>query len=131
MCFLIFQLIGLLVQCLLLFFLSYCAQLAVSRLVVMAADISPMDILTHIPLLAEESSCPYVFVTSKELLGQASSTKRPTSCVMVCPETKRKPRKPRTDKEGNVIPAKEPEEYKETYDEILKEIELLDSKIVY
>ena len=97
----------------------------------MAGDISPMDILTHIPLLAEESSCPYVFVTSKELLGQASSTKRPTSCVMICPNTRRKPRKSRTDKEGNEIPAKEPEEYKDSYEEILKEIEDLDSKISY
>ena len=57
-------------------------QRAHSRsLIVLAADISPMDILTHIPLLAEESGCAYVWVTSKELLGLASSTKRPTSCV--------------------------------------------------
>lgn len=36
-------------------------------------------------MLAEDAGCPYIFVTSKELLGQASSTKRPTSCVMMCP----------------------------------------------
>ena len=100
-------------------------------LVVMAADISPMDVLTHIPLLAEEANCPYIFVTSKELLGQASSTKRPTSCVMVCPNSKRRPRKPRTDKEGNVIAAKEPEDYKEAYAEVVKEVEELDNKIDY
>lgn len=97
----------------------------------MAADISPMDILTHIPLLAEEASCPYVFVTSKDLLGQASSTKRPTSCVMICPNSKRKPKKPRTDKDGKPIPVKEPEDYKDTYIEVTKEVEALDSHVSY
>ncbi|CEQ40110.1 SPOSA6832_01700, partial [Sporobolomyces salmonicolor] len=29
-------------------------------IVVLAADISPLDILTHIPVLAEESNCPYI-----------------------------------------------------------------------
>merc|ERR1712029_297416 len=98
-------------------------------MVVMAADISPMDILTHIPLLAEESACPYVFVTSKELLGQASSTKRPTSCVMICPNSKRKARKPKNDAQGNPVAAKEPEEYKEAYEECVKEVNELDNKI--
>jgi len=100
-------------------------------MVVMAADISPMDILTHIPLLAEESACPYVFVTSKELLGQASSTKRPTSCVMICPNSKRKARKPKNDAQGNPVAAKEPEEYKEAYEECVKEVNELDNKIEY
>lgn len=59
--------------------------LSCSSIVVLAGDISPMDILTHLPVLAEDASCPYIFVSSKELLGQASSTKRPTSCVMMCP----------------------------------------------
>ena len=30
------------------------------RIIVLAADISPVDILTHIPLLAEEANCPYI-----------------------------------------------------------------------
>ena len=30
------------------------------RIIVLAADISPVDILTHLPLLAEEASCPYI-----------------------------------------------------------------------
>lgn len=29
-------------------------------IVVLAADISPIDILTHIPLLSEEANCPYI-----------------------------------------------------------------------
>ena len=58
------------------------------RILVLAGDITPMDIISPLPVLAEEASIPYVFVASKEELGHASSTKRPTSCVMVCPDPK-------------------------------------------
>ncbi|KAF6764264.1 50S ribosomal protein L30e-like protein, partial [Ephemerocybe angulata] len=54
-------------------------------LLVLAADINPIDIISHLPALCEEAQIPYVFVSSKEELGQASATKRPTWCVMVCP----------------------------------------------
>ena len=54
-------------------------------LVILAGDISPVDILSHIPVLCEDTGNPYVFVASKDQLGNASSTKRPTSCVMIVP----------------------------------------------
>ncbi|THH11731.1 hypothetical protein EW145_g449 [Phellinidium pouzarii] len=62
-------------------------------LLVLAADITPMDIISHLPVLSEEAQIPYVFIPSKEELGHASSTKRPTSCVMVCPDSKKQKRK--------------------------------------
>src|SRR5262245_25723063 len=56
------------------------------RLLVLVADIrvNPIDIISHLPVMSEEAwaRVPYIFVTSKEELGHASSTKRPTSCVM-------------------------------------------------
>ena len=70
--------------------------------------------------MAEEAGIPYIFVASKEELGHASSTKRPTSCVMVCPDQKRKK------KEGEVK-----EDYRETYDECMKEVAKLDQQIVF
>ncbi|MCJ1321661.1 snoRNA-binding protein [Xylographa vitiligo] len=54
--------------------------------VVLAADISPMDVISHIPVLCEDHGIPYIFVTSRAELGAAGSTKRPTSVVMVSPE---------------------------------------------
>jgi len=75
--------------------------------------------------LSEEAQIPYVFVPSKEELGYSSSTKRPTSCVMVCPNLKRKS-KP---KEGTV--EEKDEEYLQLYDECSKEIEKLDTKLVF
>jgi len=51
--------------------------------VVLAADISPMDVISHIPVLCEDHNVPYIFVTSRAELGAAGNTKRPTSVVMV------------------------------------------------
>jgi len=96
-------------------------------LLVIAADISPIDILSHLPVLAEECSIPYVFVTSKEELGLASSTKRATSCVLIVPSMKRKPRKPR---EGEEVKEEKEEDYSALYDETVKAVQTLDQAIL-
>ena len=49
----------------------------------MAGDISPIDVLTHLPVLCEEAGISYVFVRSKSELGAASGTRRPTCCIMI------------------------------------------------
>ena len=51
--------------------------------VILAADISPMDVISHIPVLCEDASIPYLYVESRAELGAAGNTKRPTSVVMV------------------------------------------------
>ena len=53
---------------------------------VIAGDISPIDVITHVPILCEEANVPYVYVHSKEELGAAGMTKRPTSVMLVMPE---------------------------------------------
>uniref|UniRef100_A0A2N9F3M4 H/ACA ribonucleoprotein complex subunit 2 n=1 Tax=Fagus sylvatica TaxID=28930 RepID=A0A2N9F3M4_FAGSY len=50
---------------------------------VIAGNISPIDVITHVPILCEEADIPYVYVTSKEDLANAGATKRPTCCVLV------------------------------------------------
>lgn len=55
-------------------------------IVILAADISPMDVISHIPVLCEDHNIPYVYVPSRAELGAAGSTKRPTSVVMVTPK---------------------------------------------
>jgi H/ACA ribonucleoprotein complex subunit 2 len=52
-------------------------------LAILAGDIYPIDVISHIPILLEEHNIPYIFVPSKFDLGAAASTKRPTSCVLV------------------------------------------------
>jgi len=41
----------------------------ISEFVVMAADTEPLEILLHLPLLAEDKNVPYVFVPSKQVRG--------------------------------------------------------------
>ncbi|KAL8540087.1 hypothetical protein ACS0TY_001611 [Phlomoides rotata] len=50
---------------------------------IIAGNISPIDVITHVPILCEESEIPYVYVPSKEDLANAGATKRPTCCVLV------------------------------------------------
>ncbi|MBA0851067.1 hypothetical protein Goshw_012576, partial [Gossypium schwendimanii] len=52
-------------------------------LCVIAGNISPIDVITHVPILCEEADIPYVYVPSKVDLATAGSTKRPTCCVLV------------------------------------------------
>lgn len=52
-------------------------------LVIIAGDISPQDVISHIPVLCEDHNVPFIFVTSRAELGAAAKTKRPTSVVMI------------------------------------------------
>lgn len=79
-----------------------------SGIVVLAADISPMDVISHIPVLCEDHNIPYLYVPSRAELGAAGSTKRPTSVVMITP------------KQGKGAEKESEEEWKETYAELNK-----------
>jgi ribosomal protein L7Ae-like RNA K-turn-binding protein len=52
-------------------------------LVVIGGDVSPVDVLTHIPILCEDNDVPYVYVPSRSELGQSAQTKRATTLVLV------------------------------------------------
>ncbi|EXC30163.1 NHP2-like protein 1 [Morus notabilis] len=56
----------------------------ISEFVVLAADTEPLEILLHLPLLAEDKNVPYVFVPSKQALGRACGVTRP---VIACSVT--------------------------------------------
>ncbi|CAN0034066.1 unnamed protein product, partial [Sphacelaria rigidula] len=50
---------------------------------VIAGDISPIDVISHMAYHCEEKGVHYIYVPSKVDLGAAAKTKRPTSCVLV------------------------------------------------
>jgi H/ACA ribonucleoprotein complex subunit 2 len=50
---------------------------------ILAGDIYPLDVISHLPVLLEENGIPYIFVPSKQDLGAAACTKRPTSVVLI------------------------------------------------
>ena len=52
-------------------------------LCIIAGDISPIDVISHLPILCEDKRIAYCYVTSKAELGAAAQTKRPTSCVLI------------------------------------------------
>lgn len=53
---------------------------------IIAGDISPVDVVSHLPVMCEDRKIPYFYVPSKLDLGTAASTKRPTSCVLINPK---------------------------------------------
>uniref|UniRef100_M4C1U3 Ribosomal protein eL8/eL30/eS12/Gadd45 domain-containing protein n=1 Tax=Hyaloperonospora arabidopsidis (strain Emoy2) TaxID=559515 RepID=M4C1U3_HYAAE len=52
---------------------------------VIAGDISPIDVISHIPTLCEENDIPYIFTPSRVDLGASVLSKRPTSCILITP----------------------------------------------
>ena len=56
-----------------------------SGLVVIAADVSPYDVVSHLPCLFEEKKVPFVWVPSRKDLGAATQSKRATTVVMLKP----------------------------------------------
>jgi large subunit ribosomal protein L7Ae len=57
-----------------------------AKLVVMAEDVDPVEILVHIPMLCEEKHIPYVYVPKKQRLGaSAGLTKSAASVAIVEP----------------------------------------------
>lgn len=80
-------------------------------IVVLAADISPMDVISHIPVLCEDHGVPYIYVTSRAELGAAANTNRPTSVVMITREAVGR-------KKG--VGEKGDEEFKEVYGDLVK-----------
>lgn len=55
----------------------------VSKLVVIAEDISPPEIAIHIPGLCDERGIPYLYVKTKKELGEAAGLKVGTSTIAV------------------------------------------------
>ncbi|KAJ3174663.1 hypothetical protein HDU87_007035 [Geranomyces variabilis] len=80
--------------------------------VVIAGDISPVDVITHVPIMCEEADVSYIYVPSKEELGNAGSTKRATSCILV------------VNKEKSEI------DYADLYEEVHTEVKELNKKLI-
>jgi H/ACA ribonucleoprotein complex subunit 2 len=83
-----------------------------SAIVIIAADISPMDVISHIPVLCEDHSIPYIYIKSRAQLGEASATKRPTSVVMISRD--------RTTKNKKDVKDADAEEFTEAYGDLQK-----------
>ena len=63
----------------------------VAKLVVLAEDVSPEEVVAHLPLLCEERGVPYTYVPSKQELGTATGLKVGTAAVAVVDPGRGKP----------------------------------------
>ncbi|MBI5001774.1 50S ribosomal protein L7ae [Candidatus Woesearchaeota archaeon] len=58
----------------------------VAKLVVVAKDVQPAEVIMHLPLLAKEKGIPCVEVPSKEQLGAAAGLTIPTGAIAIVVE---------------------------------------------
>lgn len=58
----------------------------IAKLVVIAEDVDPPEIVAHLPLLCEERKIPYVFVPSKEKLGNSVGIEVPAASACIVNE---------------------------------------------
>ncbi|CAG9323505.1 NHP2 [Blepharisma stoltei] len=52
-------------------------------IVILAGDITPIELVAHIPVICENNGNPYIYVKTKDYLGTASLSKRPTTVFML------------------------------------------------
>merc|ERR1740123_732247 len=69
-------------------------------IVVFAGDVTPIEVMCHMPAVCEEKGLPYVYTPSRQDLGTAMGVKRGSLMVMI----------------------REHEDYKDLYDELETEI---------
>lgn len=55
----------------------------IAKLIVIAEDVSPEEIVMHLPVLGDEKQIPYVFVPTKLELGKAAELPVGTSSVSI------------------------------------------------
>jgi large subunit ribosomal protein L7Ae len=55
----------------------------IAKLLVIAQDVDPPEIVAHLPLLADDKKIAYVYVDSKSKLGESAGIDVPTSAVAV------------------------------------------------
>ena len=54
-----------------------------AKIVIMAEDVSPPEILYHVPLLCDEKEVPYAYITTKKALGSAVKINIGASAIAV------------------------------------------------
>lgn len=74
-----------------------------SGITVLGGNVTPMDVITHIPGICEEKQQPYVFLPLKEQISKFAQRTSPVACVVI-----------REPKDG--------QDYTEEYNEVVQEI---------
>ncbi|BDH79519.1 MAG TPA: 50S ribosomal protein L7ae [Methanothermobacter sp.] len=59
------------------------AERGVARLILIAEDVDPPEIVAHLPVLAEEKEIPYVYLPTKDELGAAAGLNVPSASACI------------------------------------------------
>jgi large subunit ribosomal protein L7Ae len=59
---------------------------AQAKLVVIAEDVDPPEVVAHLPLLCDERKIPYLFVPTKEQIGKALGIDVPAAAACITKE---------------------------------------------
>ena len=59
---------------------------AQAKLVVIAEDVDPPEVIAHLPMLCDERKIPYVFVPSKEKIGSSIGIDVPSAAASILKE---------------------------------------------
>ncbi|MFW9805266.1 MAG: 50S ribosomal protein L7Ae [Candidatus Thorarchaeota archaeon] len=62
----------------------------IARLVIVAEDVEPQEVIMYLPGLCDDKKAPYIFVKSKSDLGNAAGIERPTAAVAIIVDGKAK-----------------------------------------
>ncbi|MHA1769698.1 MAG: 50S ribosomal protein L7Ae [Candidatus Thorarchaeota archaeon] len=62
----------------------------IARLVLVAENVEPPEIIMYLPGLCDDKKIPYIFVPSKEDLGKAAGIERQTAAVAIVVDGKSK-----------------------------------------
>jgi len=58
----------------------------IAKLVLIAKDVNPIEVVMHLPALCKEKGIPYIVVPSKEDLGAAAGLQVATSSITILKE---------------------------------------------
>ena len=56
---------------------------AQAKLVIIAEDVDPPEVVAHLPLICDERKIPYVFVPSKQKIGSATGIDVPAAAASI------------------------------------------------
>jgi large subunit ribosomal protein L7Ae len=57
-----------------------------AKLVIIAQDVDPPEVVAHLPLLCDERKIPYIFVPNKEKIGSAMGIDVPAAAACIVKE---------------------------------------------
>jgi large subunit ribosomal protein L7Ae len=61
-----------------------------AKLVLMAEDVDPPEIMIHLPIICAEKKIPFIYIKTKDELGKAAGLKVNTSSIVIVDDGKAK-----------------------------------------